>query len=146
LAGRYLIDSSAWIEFFRASGSPAHLYVRRLAEQHHAVATTQPILLELRAGAQGPALRRIDDVVGRAILLDLDVGIDFDIAGDLYHAVQTTGHTVRSVMDCLIAAVAIRTESILVHQDRDFDRIAAVAAELRCADLEADLEADLNTR
>jgi predicted nucleic acid-binding protein len=133
MVDRYLIDSSAWIEFFRASGSPAHRYVKRLADEHYAVATTQPILLELRAGARSTARRGIEAIVSRALLLSVEVDVDFDEAADLYHAVRAAGHTVRSVMDCLIAAVAIRTEAVLVHQDRDFDRIAAVAGDLRCA-------------
>jgi len=32
-------------------------------------------------------------------------------------------------------AVAIRADAVLVHQDRDFERIAAVAADLRCVQL-----------
>jgi hypothetical protein len=30
-----LIDSSAWIEYFRATGSPAALKVRRLLSEEH---------------------------------------------------------------------------------------------------------------
>nr|WP_257787488.1 MULTISPECIES: hypothetical protein [Actinoalloteichus] len=39
------------------------------------------------------------------------------------------------MVDCLIASVAIRTEAILVHKDRDVDRIAAVAPDLRTESL-----------
>jgi predicted nucleic acid-binding protein len=34
-------------------------------------------------------------------------------------------------MDCLIAAVAIRTGAVLVHRDRDYEVLAAVARDLR---------------
>ena len=132
---RHLVDTSAWIEYFRNTGSAACSYVDRLAEDPHSLATTQPVLLELGIGARGAAARRIGALVGRAALLDVDVAIDFDLAGDLYHAVLDTGHRVRSVLDCLIAAVAIRADAVLVHQDRDFERIAAVAADLRCVQL-----------
>jgi predicted nucleic acid-binding protein len=135
---RYLVDTSAWVEYLTNTGSPACLFVDQLAEDPYLLATTQPVLLELRVGARGAAAaRRTEAIVGRAALLDVDVDIDFDVAGDLYHAVLATGHTVRSVVDCLIAAVAIRTEAVLVHRDRDFDRISAVATDLQCAGLDA---------
>jgi predicted nucleic acid-binding protein len=127
----HLVDTSAWIEYFRNTGSAACSFVDQLADDPHTLATTQPVLLELRVGARGMAARRIDAIVWRAALLDVDVNIDFDMAGDLYHAVLDSGHEVRAVIDCLIAAVAIRTGATLVHQDRDFDRIAAVAPDLR---------------
>jgi predicted nucleic acid-binding protein len=34
---------------------------------------------------------------------------------------------VRSLLDCLIAAIAIRHDATLVHRDRDFDTLAAVS-------------------
>jgi hypothetical protein len=47
-----LIDTSAWVEYLRASGFPAHLEVRRLLHEHPAsVVTTEPIVVELLAGA-----------------------------------------------------------------------------------------------
>jgi hypothetical protein len=35
------------------------------------------------------------------------------------------GSTPRSLVDCLIAAVAIRENAGILHQDRDYDMIAA---------------------
>jgi predicted nucleic acid-binding protein len=43
----------------------------------------------------------------------------------------TIGKLVRSLMDCVIAAVAVRTAAVLVHQDRDFDVLASIAKDLR---------------
>ena len=52
---------------------------------------------------------------------------DYHDAASLLRAAGRTGRTVRKLVDCLIAAVAIRTDATLIHQDRDFDAIAAVA-------------------
>jgi predicted nucleic acid-binding protein len=63
-----------------------------------------------------------------------DVGIeptDFDVAAEVYRTVRLSGHTVRSLIDCLIAAVAERCGATLAHADVDFDRIAAVRPDLR---------------
>lgn len=62
--------------------------------------------------------------------LSVDPTIDFDMASDLYLAARDAGRTVRSLMDCVIAAVAIRTGAVLVHQDRDFTVLADIARDL----------------
>ncbi|APU17219.1 PIN domain-containing protein [Actinoalloteichus fjordicus] len=74
-------------------------------------------------------------MLNRLRLLGVDPAIDFHYAADLYRNVRRFGHTIRSMVDCLIASVAIRTEAILVHKDRDVDRIAAVAPDLRTESL-----------
>lgn len=60
--------------------------------------------------------------------------MDYAAAAELYRAVLLSGHTVRSSVDCLIAAVALRTGAVLVHRDRDFRRLGAVARDLRLLD------------
>ncbi len=81
--------------------------------------------------AKRRGLRNLE-VLGAAIQLDVDPRIDFDVAAGLYRATREAGNPVRSLMDCLIAAVAVRTGAAVVHQDRDFDVLAAVAADLTC--------------
>jgi hypothetical protein len=46
-------------------------------------------------------------------------------AAELYRTARRRGHTVRSTIDCLIAAVCVREESILLHRDRDYDHLAS---------------------
>jgi predicted nucleic acid-binding protein len=49
---------------------------------------------------------------------------DFELAAEIYRRVRRSGHTPRSSADCLIAAVCIRANVPLLHDDIDFDRIA----------------------
>jgi len=126
-----LIDSAVWIDFFSERDTPASRAVAQLAQRPTQIATTQPILLEVLAGASPVAARRIERVLGSFLVLDVDVAIDFNQALDLYRAVRSSGHTVRSLFDCVIASVALRRGAELVHKDKDFDRIAAVAPDLR---------------
>ena len=126
-----LIDSSVWIDFFSGGDTPSSRMVRRLAEHPAQIAVTQPIVFEILAGAPATGRRRIEQVLGSFVMLDLDVAIDFHQALELYRAVRSTGHTVRSAFDCLIASVAIRRGAEVVHRDVDFERIAAVARDLR---------------
>ncbi|MCP3800473.1 PIN domain nuclease [Allokutzneria sp. A3M-2-11 16] len=126
-----LIDSSVWIDWFRGRESPATATVERLVRQPEVLATTQPVLMELRFGAAPAALSRIEQVMNSLVQLDVDPAIDFHQAADLFRAVRRSGHTVRSAIDCLIASVALRHDVVLMYKDVDYERIAAVAPNLR---------------
>lgn len=49
---------------------------------------------------------------------------DFERASGLYRKCRGKGETVRSMLDCLLAAVAIREGVPLLHNDRDFEVLA----------------------
>jgi predicted nucleic acid-binding protein len=52
----------------------------------------------------------------------------FEDAIGLFRAARRQGMTVRSSVDCLIAACAIRHDLEVLHRDRDFPKIARVSA------------------
>ena len=123
-----LVDTSVWVEHLRGTRSRAHLELRDLAAADPAsVATCEPIALELLAGPTDPfTVRRIEEQLGTLDDLVVDPAQDFRAAAALARAVRRSGHTVRSLTDCLIAAVAIRHETTVWHCDEDYARIAAV--------------------
>ena len=49
-------------------------------------------------------------------------------AAELFRVARRGGFTVRSSVDCLIAACAARHSIAVLHRDRDFDALAKVAA------------------
>jgi predicted nucleic acid-binding protein len=51
----------------------------------------------------------------------------FEQAVDLYRAARRKGLTVRSGVDCLIAACALRASVPVLHRDRDFEALAQVS-------------------
>jgi hypothetical protein len=120
-----LVDSSAWVEFQRATGSPADLRLTRAIETDEPLATTGIVLLELLSGAVDEQhaldLRRLLD---RCRFLPLEEPSDHEVAAALYRACRRQGTMIRRLPDCLIATVAMRTDSALLHQDADFDAIA----------------------
>jgi predicted nucleic acid-binding protein len=120
-----LVDTSAWIEFQRATGSPADLRLTDALEAEDPLATTGLVLLEILAGARDERhagdLRRLLD---RCRFLPLEEPSDYEAAAALYRACRREGTTVRRLPDCLIAAVAIRNRVSLMHRDADFDAIA----------------------
>lgn len=51
-----------------------------------------------------------------------------DRAVDIYRRARRAGVTVRSGIDCLIAASAVRHGATIVHRDRDYTQIARVVS------------------
>ncbi len=124
-----LIDTSAWIEYFRATGSIAAVEVRRLVSEETAeIAMCEPIAMEILCGAtndtQYATLERLVDGLPSLIV---DNALDFRAAAGIYRAARhRRGETIRSINDCVIAAIAIRHDARIIHCDRDFDVIARI--------------------
>ena len=123
-----LIDTSAWIEFLRDTQSSVCERVDTLLESR--IATCDPVRMEVLAGARDQGhLEQLRRLLARATLLPTE-SIDFDTAAAVYRSCRSQGKTVRKLIDCLIAAVAMRANVALLHMDQDFTAIAA-ATELR---------------
>ena len=131
-----LVDTSVWAEHLRRTRSHAHLEFRDLMTTDPAgIATCEPIAMELLAGPTDPfTVRRIDDQLGTLEELAVEPAPDFRAAATLARAERRSGHTVRSLTDCLIAAIAIRHGTDVWHCDQDYVRIADVT-DLRRRDL-----------
>ncbi len=122
-----LADTSAWVEYDRATGSPVDERMAELVGERDLLATTEPVVMEVLAGARDDAreadLRRLLD---RFRLLRFDAAAEFDGAVRIYRSCREAGVTPRGLLDCLIAAVAIRHGAALLTADRDLARIATV--------------------
>jgi predicted nucleic acid-binding protein len=121
-----LVDTSVWIEVFR---KPSRVRLDQVVDFDD-VATCLPVVQEVLQGfrderayqtARGAlfALPLVDSPLTRPV---------FDQAIDLYRAARRAGLTIRSGVDCLIAACAIRHSLTVLHHDRDFDLLAKVSA------------------
>ncbi len=123
-----LVDTSVWIEYFRATGSAAAREVRRLlSDEPDQVVTCEPVAMEILAGASNDdAYRKLERLVNGLPSLTVETATDFRSAADIYRAARRTGQTIRSINDCLIAAVALRHRAQVAHRDADFDVIAGI--------------------
>ncbi|HYM46595.1 MAG TPA: PIN domain nuclease [Solirubrobacteraceae bacterium] len=122
-----LADTSAWVEYDRATGSPPHRRLEGLIETGGPVAVTEPVIMEVLAGARDD--RREDDLrrlLGRFELLSFDAAADFNGAVRIYRRCRAAGVTPRGMLDCMIAAVAWRRGATLLAHDADLDRVARV--------------------
>jgi predicted nucleic acid-binding protein len=120
-----LVDTSVWIAIW--DGTPGY----RLGEEDLGrLATCGPVLQEvfqgLRPTAAGGvagegllALPRLSDPVESRLYL---------AAAGIYQTGRRKGFTIRSSVDCLIAAIAIDNHVPVWHLDRDFTAIAQFTA------------------
>ena len=122
-----LADTSAWVEYDRATGSAVDLRLTGLIAAEGPVAVTEPVIMEVLAGARSDAreadLRRL---LLRFHLYQFDPAADFDGAARIYRRCRQAGVAPRGLLDCMIAAVAWRHRATLLTCDADLDRVARV--------------------
>lgn len=128
-----LVDTSAWVEVFRR---PQRLALADLAPDPDDIVTCLPVIQEVLQGfdddrAQGIA--RVSMFAWRSV--DNPLGADVvERAVQIYRQARRAGVTVRSTVDCLVAASALGHGLTVVHCNRDFAAIARVTG-LRHDDL-----------
>ena len=117
-----LVDTSAWIEFLRDSGSSVCERVEEVLA--HDIAVADPIRMEVLAGSRNEQhLIQLKRLLARGSVFHT-TPIDYDHAAILYRQCRANGETVRKLIDCLIAAVAIRNNLAILHKDIDFEVLA----------------------
>ena len=120
-----VVDTSAWVELLRATGSPAHHRLHRALRDNEEVCVTEIVLAEVLAGARDE--RRAEELRSTLLgftLLPLD-GLDaFERAAALFRACRAAGETLSGIADCLVAVPAIAAGAPVLHADRDFGKLA----------------------
>ena len=116
-----LADTSVWVEFLRGNLGPG---IRE--DTMFQVVTCGPVIQEVFQGLR--SLPQSRDFEARFLALPrlcdpLPLHI-FTDAATIYHQGRRKGYTIRSSVDCLIAAIAIDNKVAVWHKDRDFDAIA----------------------
>ena len=122
-----LADTSAWVEYDRATNSATDRAITDLIAGDGELAVTEPVVMEVVAGARD-ARRELDlrRLLGRFELLRFDAASDFDGAARIYRRCRSAGVTPRGMVDCMVAAVAWRHGAALLSADRDLGRVAEV--------------------
>lgn len=122
-----LVDTSAWVEYDRATGSPADRRLTELITNTDDVAVTEPVIMEVLAGARSDGREReLRRLLDRFALLRFDPTVHFDGAVRIYRSCRQAGVTPRGMLDCMIAAVATSTATPVLAHDRDFVALASV--------------------
>ena len=123
-----IADTSAWVEYLRATGSPSHLALVSAVRNGDQVLVLDVVRLELLSGAPSEAraaeLRRL---LAAFTAVPAASPSDHELAAELYRAARRAGETVRSLIDCLVAAAALRLGEPVLARDRDFEALARVS-------------------
>lgn len=121
-----LVDTSVWIEVFQAK-RPLDL---EAIVDFDDVGTCLPVIQEVLQGFRDEAAyRRAREAMLALPVVELPLEEDVILqAVDLFRSARRGGRTVRSSVDCLIAACAIRHDLEVLHRDRDNTVLAEVSA------------------
>lgn len=120
-----LVDTSIWIELLRQKRQPV-ITEDELLEFATCGPIAQEVLQGLRPGIESEAFRFGFEAVP---LLSDPVPIQlYTAAAGIYQLGRRRGFTVRSSVDCLIAAIAIENGVPVWHRDRDFAAISRYTA------------------
>ena len=121
----FLVDTSVWIEIFRGRGRGP---LEKLADFDELV-TCLPVVQEVLQGfREEAAFRKAKEAMAAMPIVEspLDDEVFYE-AADLYRAARRAGLTVRSGVDCLIAACALRNDLTVLHRDRDYTALARIS-------------------
>jgi predicted nucleic acid-binding protein len=122
-----LADTSAWVEYDRATGTRADQRLREVIAADGPLAVSEPVIAEVLARARDDRRERdLRRLLGRFSLLRFEAAVDFDGAVRVYRQCRRAGVTPRGLIDCMIAAVALRYGAALLAHDADLARIATV--------------------
>jgi predicted nucleic acid-binding protein len=120
----YLVDSSVWIQTFRKRDP---LRIESVVELEEIV-TCLPVIQEVLQGFRDEAAFRI----AREAMFSFQIVESplteevFSHAVELFRSARRAGITVRSGIDCLIAACALRNGLTVLHKDRDYGNLSAI--------------------
>ena len=120
-----LVDTSAWVAMFRKS-RPYRLEPGIDLEE---VVTCLPVIQEVLQGfREEGAYRTARDAMLALPIVESPMEQSLFLeAAELYRAARRRGLTVRSSVECLIAACALRHDLPILQADRDFELLSSVA-------------------
>jgi predicted nucleic acid-binding protein len=120
-----LVDTSVWVEFFRG----AYRFGTDSTPDLEEVVTCLPVVQEVLQGFDDQRafhIARESMLAFPVVESPLSLGC-YELAVDLYRSARRSGRTVRSGVDCLIAACALQNSLTVLHHDRDFEILARIS-------------------
>lgn len=130
-----IVDTSAFIEFLRATGSATHRRLSQALRGGEPLYVTAVVLQEVLQGARSPTdYVRLQHQLAELPLFEPDSYADLhNQAAMIYARCRWQGFTPRSANDCVIAASALEADMPLLARDADFAHIRQVLPQLRLA-------------
>ena len=120
-----IVDTSAWVEYTRRTESPFDLFMDAAIRADQPIATPAAVVMELLSGSHSEAMAsKLLKLLNRFEILEPDsLGVYLE-AARIYRICRRAGFTIRSMIDCLVAATALGKGRPLLARNRDFAVIA----------------------
>lgn len=117
-----IVDTSVWIEYLRLGPSAAGDHLESAIRQGTRLVVPETVMMELLSGTTDEiaAARRLR-LLESFEVVPLAPVVDSLAAARLQRECRRAGESVRNLGDCLIAAVALRTNLPVLHRDKDFE-------------------------
>ena len=116
-----VVDTSAWVQYLRKTGSPANTALTRELRAEGELGVVDVVRMELAGAGSDEQIVTVSRLLARGVALPTLSPGDHEYAASLYRSARRSGVTVRSMIDCLVAAVAVRLDAPVLAQDRDFE-------------------------
>src|SRR5262245_33542845 len=117
-----IVDTSVWIEFLSSSESRASRWLADRIAADSVVIVPEVVMMELLIGTtdeSAAALRR--RLLQRFTIEPLAPVRDAEDAAGIHRRCRRGGDTVCSLIDCQVAAMALRIGVRVAHRDRDYE-------------------------
>ena len=121
-----LVDTSVWIEFFRGNFD----FSGKATPEFEEVVTCLPVIQEVLQGFDNQKAYNVArDAMHALPIVESPMSEEvFQMAIDLYRSSRRAGMTLRSSVDCLLGACALRNSLPVLHHDRDFDSLSRISS------------------
>ena len=119
-----LIDTSVWIDFFSSKPSPHVNQLDTLINEEYDICICGIVLTEVLQGIKYEReYQKTKEFFKDLIFLPMHYSTYLKSA-EIYRNIRKKGITIRRVLDCLIASVAVENNVLILHNDKDFLQIA----------------------
>jgi len=119
-----LVDTTVWIDFFAGRPRPQAAALEQLLQTGEDICICGIVLAEVLQGIRTDSeYTKTKDYFESLVFLPM-THATFLLSSQVYRALRKKGITIRTPLDCMIASVAIEHSVPLLHNDRDFDKIA----------------------
>ena len=121
-----IIDTSIWIDFLKGRETRGAFHLEKLLDNENDLFTSGIIVQELLTGIKDKRTRNsVKKDLEAFITVMPSLGTHVQ-AAEIYDGCRKRGITVRSIVDCLVAAIAIEYDLSVLQSDRDYQGIAQV--------------------
>jgi predicted nucleic acid-binding protein len=122
-----IVDTSVWVEFFRGTGSAAHRALEARIQSAARIVVPDVVVAEVLVGTTDEMVAaRLERTLAQFEISPTAPVLDALEAAAIHRACRRDGETVRSLIDCQVAAAALRLDLEVLHRDRDFEVMARV--------------------